>query len=281
MCIPALIHVVVVAFLMYETPRFLLSKGKTEDAIKVLGKIAIRNGRTLPKNLELIEDEELAKTAEENLSLCKKFKVALLNSHMRRSLAGYIFIGIAIRYFTITVHFLKTEMIFLNGQTQAHYCQGSEEQTYFLDSKDYIYLIVTQIVTDIISCSTLVFQNKLKMGLRALGLICYGISFIIMLFLFLCPSAWVAVAMVSVVQILTYNLTVSVMLTISGLLPTSIRSSAIGFCGFIIYAPLPLMPYAVQTLAKISMHYVTGLSLGVCCLAFVGSAILPTKIYSN
>ena len=266
---------------MYETPRYLLSQGKTDEAIHVLNKIARTNGRTLPKNLKLIEDEELAKAAEENLTLYDKIKIALSNSHIRRALAGNILIGIAVRYFTISIRFVKTELIYLNGETETDYCNGSYENTYLLDGIDYLFLIACQIAADIVSCSTLVFQNKINVGLRILGLFGYGVSFIILLFLFTCPSAWSAVVMISVVQIFNYNLIVSVMLTMSGLLPTNIRASLLGICGFLMYVPLPFMPYAVQTLAKVSMHYVTGLSLGICALAFVGSAILPTEIYAN
>ncbi|XP_075257458.1 synaptic vesicle 2-related protein-like isoform X2 [Convolutriloba macropyga] len=280
MSIPALLHIAIVALFMYETPRYLLSKGKTEEAIDVLQKIALKNGRNLPENLDLVLESELAGD-NTDLSFYQKITMALKNGHIRRTIAGNIMIGIAVRYFVTNIHFVKTELIFLNGQTNADYCDGAREKTYFLEGRDYLFLLVCQASSDIVSCVCLSFQNRLKIGLRLMGVLSYGFCFLILSFLFMCPNAWVAVVIISIVQIFNYNIIVKVMLTLSGLLPTNIRTTLMGISVFVIYLPLPAMPYAVQTLAKLSLHYVTGLSLGFCVLGFVGSAILPNKIYAN
>ena len=281
MSIPIVIHVFLVVLLMPETPRYLLSKGKTSDALEVLKNMARKNGQSLPENFTLIPDEELASTSSEELSFTAKLKTAWTNSHIRRSLIGIVLVGTAIRFFLSAINFVKTELIYLYGETNSQYCEGVTKRTYLLDGRDYLLLLACQVTSDLISCTTLIFQNKLNCNLKILGLISYGICIVMFSFFFLCPNAWVAVVIISVGQIFNYNLVVNLMLSLSGLLPTNIRSTMSGICFFIMYLPLPLMPFAIQTLAKVSVHYVTSLCLGFSGLGLIGSIILPAQIYAN
>ena len=183
----------------------------------MLTKMAELNGKKLPSDIKLVPDVELASTEDQNLSLYQKLKIAIANWHISRSLIGMIMIGISLRFFLTGISFVKTELIYLNGQNGDSLCNGERSKTYFLTSKDYLLLLGFQVSSDIITCITLVYFNRINIGLRTAGIICYGTCFAIFCAMFTCPNAWVGIGIFSVVQILNYNLAILMLLNMSGL----------------------------------------------------------------
>ena len=57
MSTPMILCILLAVFFLEETPEYLLSKGRDEEAMKVVIKIARLNNKTLPENLKLIRHQ--------------------------------------------------------------------------------------------------------------------------------------------------------------------------------------------------------------------------------
>ena len=188
------------------------------------------------------------------------------------------------RYVIYGMAFVSTEIIYLDSSHDSNYCSGttaaSEKFKYRLDRSDYLTLLLTQFPDLLFPLLTLVYF-KTNSSLKIAALISFSIAFFAICWLYLCPGLYIALFLVSVMRVTVNGKTQIMWFNLSGLLPTTVRSSLFGVCTFLMYSVLPGTPFIVQVLAKKSQHLVTSVTLGFLALGILAGAFLPNKFYSN
>ena len=266
---------------LVESPRYLVSVGRTNEAEKVLRRIARMNNRELPKKLILVPENEIGATTEKEATYLDAVKILLSESKIITSFVCILLLGLASRYVIYGMAFVKTELIFMDAESKSDYCHAAEERnSYELETKDYIMMLAIQ-STDFLAAFVMFIVLIYEWSLKFSALLCYGISIILICGLYLCPSLYVALALVGASKMLIQGPNILMWIRLSGLFPTKIRTSLFGICTFLMYLVLPITPYLVQTLSKHSQHYVTSVTAGFLILGFISGLILPWRIYAN
>ena len=275
---PFFIFIPLAILFLEESPRYLMSKGHNKEALSVLRRIAERNKVELPESLALIPDTESG-DSDEKLSLKDQMKLAVTDRDILRSFLCIVTIGVVSRYVLYGTAFLKTEVVFKQGQAD-NYCKSDRERTYFLETDDYLALLLIQI-GDLAAAFVMIPVLKHKFPLRDCTLAAYSIGFLLMALLFFCPSLIVALILITSLRTMVQVSNSVMMVSLSGLLPTRVRSSLFGFGTFFMYLVLPFTPYLTQNLSKYSQHWVTSVLMTFLVFGTVGALFTTAKIYSN
>ncbi|XP_063717621.1 synaptic vesicle 2-related protein-like [Symsagittifera roscoffensis] len=283
MTVPVLIFMLIALLFLHESPRFLISKGKTEASAKVLRKIAGTKNNRLPESFTLVPEIEMAsrKDQDNGLTLMQKYKLVFRNRQILLSLICIVAMGIAARFIFYGMNFVKTELVFMQGQSGSNYCASSLKNTYNLEIENYLQLLYYQIVSDAVGIVGSIFVLKLNFSLKKVTMTCFTFCIILTAVLYFCPPSWMALGIFSLIQILGISINIKMWLSLSGLLPTNIRSSLFGLCSFLMCLPLPIGPYFIQVLSKVSQHLVTSVCMAFMACGFMGSVLVPKKIYAN
>ena len=281
MTIPSFVYIVLSYFLFHETPRYLLAKGKYHQALEVLHKMADKNGKALPQDLEIVQESELAASEDDNTSFKEKFLIFVENKTILRTVICLILIGITVEYISNEMGYVATELVYMNGQTEENYCKGSVENNYLLTETDYLLLMAYICITFVASAIVIIVAYKQKFNFKVSALICLGASIILVCSLYFCPQVVVAILIFSSIQVLNALIELNMTIGLSGLLPTNIRSTFYGISSFFMFMPLTVSPYLIQVLSKDSQQLVTSVTLGFVLIGFTGAIIIPREIYSN
>ena len=279
--IPLLMFIILAIFLLDESPRFLMSKNKPEEAIQILRKMAMRNNVNLPKNLTLVQEKELASHNCEKETFLEKCRTIIDSWHILSSLLCIVAIGISLRFINYGLPYLRTELIFMSGQTNASYCSATHAKTYELQREDYIEMLCFQLLSDLAGPVGGLILMKTQVSLKWIALPSFSVILCTLAFLYTCPEVWVALAIISLIQSLSWVTHAKMWLDLAGVLPTNVRSSLFGFCTFLMYLPMPVTPYLIQVLSKTSHHFVTTVCIAFVSCGLLGSILMPAEIYAN
>ena len=281
--LPFVIFIPLVIFFLEESPRYLQNKGDTDAALKVLSIFASQNNVQLSPGLNLIPESEVGATNDNSkLSVVEKVTEAAKSLKILRSAVSIVLIGIGCRFIFYSIGLAKTELVFLNQQGLNDYCLGSNSDWYLLQPEDYLNLFYFQFCGDIVAAFLVFAIYKANIGFKLTAIVCYSLTLISVCCLFLCPNVWVALSLLTFVYMMGVVFSIGMWLGLTGVFPTNIRNFMMGICTFLMYLPLPLAPFLIQTLSKESQHYVTSVILCFLCVGFVGSIILPNKeLHSN
>ena len=280
--VPVVIFIMLVLMFLEESPRYLMSKETDEKSLKVLNKLASRNNLVMPKQIRLVRDKELASSDDPSLSFLEKVKIVCKNWNIFRSVLSIVMVGVAARFIFYGMSYVKTELIYMSGQkNSSDYCDGTSEKTYLLKGNDYLTLLWFQIGGDFFAFLTFILVYKFNVGVKLTVFIGYVVCIVATGFLYSCPDIWVAIFLESVVYVMGTVISSLSWLSLSGLLPTNIRTSLFGICTFIMYIPVPISPFLIQVFAKESQHLVTSTCMVFISIGLIGSIILPKEIYAN
>ncbi|XP_075249701.1 synaptic vesicle 2-related protein-like isoform X2 [Convolutriloba macropyga] len=267
--------------LLKESPRYLLTKGHTKKALQVIQEIAKQNHENIPQNVSLVLESEIGNSNDEKMSILAKIKTALSNWQILQAATGIVMIGIACMFIFFAVGLMKTELLYLNRKRGTDSCTGADQKLYFLQERDYIALLFFQIIADGSAAFGMIIAFKLDITFKMLSVFCMGAAVVLVCFLYLCPDIWIALLILSLIQSMGLIVNMIQLLKLSGIFPTNVRSTLMGVCKFLMYLPLPMSPYLVQTLAKESQHYVTSVCVVFLSVGFAGAVFLPKEIHAN
>jgi len=240
------------------------------------------NKRELPKTFILVPETEIGASNEEKkeTTYLEAVQELLSERTIMVSFLCILLLGLASRYVIYGMAFVKTELIFMDSESESDYCHSNNKKSYELVTRDYLAMLAiqsTDFLAVIVMCIVLICDWSLKFA----TLSCYGISILYICGLYFCPDLYVALGLVGMTKMLIQGPNILMWIKLSGLFPTKIRTSLFGICTFMMYLILPITPYLVQTLSKYSQHYVTSVSVGFLALGFISGLILPWRIYSN
>ena len=279
--LPAAVFIVSALLFLDESPRYLVSKGQNEKALAVLHKIAKTNSKQLPEIEKLELEPELGALQEDKTSFWEKLKSVVQTWDILRGMTCIVMIGISCKYITNQMGLVATELVFMSGQSDTTYCDGTEENTYFLDTQDYFILSIFTLVTILAQTLAIIPTYRINFDFKISTVIFLAVSICLVAFLYACPEVWVALLIFSIVQVISVVLELNMSIHLSGLLPTNTRSAVYGMTTFIMYLPLSASPYLIQVLSKESQHYVTTTTISFIGFGFIGALLLPRKIYHN
>ncbi|XP_075263012.1 putative transporter SVOPL isoform X2 [Convolutriloba macropyga] len=280
--LPFVIFIPCAFFFLKESPRYLLSKGRVEEAKIVLVDFAQKNKVYLSPEINLVPEIEIGQSDDHyDLSIYEKLKIAVKNWDILRASISIIMIGAGCEFIFYAISIVNVELVFLTQQGDDSYCDGKHSDAYLLKPEDYVQLFSFQLCGEIIAALLIIANYKIKLNFKITVTGCYILSMIAFATLYSCPEIRKALSLVTSVYTLGVVFSIGMWLNLSGLLPTNIRSFMMGICTFIMYLPLPAAPYLIQTLSKKSEHYVTTVCLGFMGIGLIGAIILPTKIHVN
>ena len=279
--LPAAVFIISALLFLDESPRYLVSKGQNEKALAVLRKIAKTNNKQLPEIEKLELEPELGALQEDKTSFWEKLKSVVQTWDILRGMTCIVMIGISCKYITNQMGLVATELVFMSGQSDTTYCDGTEENTYFLDTQDYFILSIFTLVTILAQTLAIIPTYRINFDFKISTVIFLAVSICLVAFLYACPEVWAALLIFSIVQVISVVLELNMSIHLSGLLPTNTRSAVYGMTTFIMYLPLSASPYLIQVLSKESQHYVTTTTISFIAFGFIGALLLPRKIYHN
>ena len=246
--------------------------------MKTLQRMAKMNGKTLPENLKLIQETESG-DSEKQTSFIQKIKIAISDPDITRGFLCILAIGIASKYIGYGLGFVRTELIFKDGDENS-YCGGERNSNYYLQTSDYLKLIYIQLA-ECVPSFVLIPALKYNLSVRTSNLLAYGLAFFLLCFLYLCPTLEWALSLVTISRVAIEPGQVIMLVGLSALLPTKVRSTMFGLANFIMFLYLPAIPYLTQFLAKENQDYVTTVTLIFVALGVIGAFMTPKKLYSN
>ena len=279
--IPVAIFTILAWFLMDESPRFLLTKGKTLESLQVLRKMAARNKIFISEGLKLKPENELASVQNQESTFFDKIKTIFETVDIFRSVVCVILIGIVCKYLSNGSMFIGTELLFIDGQSDTDYCKGSDEKIYFLDTQDYLKLLLFQVIISI-TAAVLIYPTFLfQFNFKITAIVLQSVAVFLTAMLYLCPKVIVGLSILSSMQLISGVLGINMTKNLTGLLPTNIRSGIFGISKSVMYVPTAFSVYLIQILAKESQHYVTTVTIVFLAFGLLGALLLPRKLYAN
>ncbi|XP_075264709.1 uncharacterized protein LOC142356802, partial [Convolutriloba macropyga] len=123
--IPSLLFIGLALIFIHDSPIYLLSVNKTDEARKSLEKIISRGSHSKLEGGNCTQvgvmDSEI-----EPMESFECFKYIFKDSYVLRSLICATVTGFSVKYTTYQLSYIVTELVFLSGQTDSDYCSGSE-----------------------------------------------------------------------------------------------------------------------------------------------------------
>ena len=277
--IPSILFIGLACKFLDDTPVFLQSKKKPEEAMKVLAKITAKDAEWSLNDINNGASNDNETHEEHQSTRCvgswRELKFITENRYILQSLICVTLIGFSVKYTTYELSYIVTELIFLSGQTESNYCSGTKDNTYYLQSYDYLLLSGYMIAAFIVKVLSLILANRLKLSLRKSGRVCLGVSLLLAAFLYSCPEYWIALIIYALIDASSAVIELYNLIVISELVPTSVRSTMYGLMTFIMYIPLASTPYLVQVLTKRSQHYLTTTTMSFITISFIAVLSLP------
>ncbi|XP_075248246.1 uncharacterized protein LOC142341209 isoform X2 [Convolutriloba macropyga] len=275
---PSILFVMLASLSMDESPVYSLSKGKTENAIKVVNKIVSTADQQFVH--EFNNEESPSETAEPT-TFWQSIIMIIHDWFILRSLICVVLIGCSVIYTTYDLTYIATELVFLSGQTDSNYCEGTNRRTYLLSTSDYILLSGYMTFAFLVKVVSMYLANKFTMNLKKSSLICLPISIALASGLFLCPKIWVSLVLYACIDAISAIVELYFIIFIADIVPTNVRSAIYGFLTFLMYIPLAVTPYLIQVLAKKSEHYVTTTSISFITVSLLAALALPRRTSMN
>ena len=275
-CLETILSVLSLIFLD-ETPHNLLSRGENEEAWRVLNKMARMNNSHLSEDINLVVRKRDEKQIDSNQHW-DIFWGTIKNRAFLKSWLLLLSIAAVGKMVTDGFSFILTDLLYLNGETEGDYCSGSQSRTYYLTKQDYIKLLLSQFTTFL---SIIIAYPVLKFGVpfKIQGLFIFAIDAGLILMLYLCPDAILALSILSLVRInIRVIQTTSRLEQIQLKMPAEIHATIFGIGGAINSVPVPFYPLLTQSLSKISNHYVTSITLLVTIIGLVAFILLPIDV---
>ena len=273
-CLAAIVY-------LLESPRFLLVNGRSSEAYDVLEKMARRNKRELPGKFALKVEDEVGRSKEQakGANILKMSLAALKNWKILRTFVCIMMIGTTTRFVTYGMSFIKNDFVFRTGK-ESSYCDEAHGRIELLKVSDYETLMLT-IIGELVACAVLIPVLKVNFSLKISAIVSFGLSSLLTCILYSCPSLHIALALMTIIRILSQVVNLNMWMRLSGLLPTEVRCSLFGLCTFFMYFTLPAMPFLTQDLAKLSPHYTTSVCVLYILVGFIGALLLPIKMHAN
>ena len=283
--IPALLFILLALFFLDESPKFLLSRGDQNNARKVLNKMAKKNQKRIeiPESvmLELDLDNELSINTVEETGFWKSVREALLNFFIVRNLICVVMIGFLVHFTMNDLGYIATELVFLWGQTDKNYCQGSRKNSYLLQPSDYIMLTFYMSLTTVLKMAAVVPAKMVDVDFKESSTVCMLFSLCIASCLYACPKIWAALLIYALIDTTGIFLELNYTIYLSKILPTKVRSLLYGAALFLMYVPLSATPFLIQVLSKESVYYVTTVTISFIIVGLLGSLLLPSNRSQN
>ena len=272
--VPMIIVLTLAPVLLDETPHFYLVKGSKKEALEVLNKIARTNSSFLPENINLV----LRKSSEKQFdkeSHWAVFRTTLKRWTFLKVWIPLLSIAATVKMISDGFSFVITELLYVNGETYGEYCNGVRTQIYNLTKEDYIKLSLSQLCI-ILSVPASYAIFKFNVALKTQGLIFFSINILLILVMYCCPREIAAISILAFIRI-----NIKVIHTTSRLeqlklrVPTEVQGTIFGLSGAIKSALVPFYPLLTQLLSKISMHYVTTVTLIISLIGLTAFIVLP------
>ena len=280
--VPSVLFIILALLFMDESPTYLWSKDKKNQATEILAKMSSNeNIKNWSDKFFVHKRIDLSKTKDGKISSLEKLKFLLENGPVMRSLICVTVIGCSVKYTTFGLSYIATELLFLSGQTDSNYCSGSERRTYFLDSSDYLVLSAFVISAFCVKVLAMIVAKKFDMGLKISGAVCLGVSLCLATCLYACPEYWVALIIYGLIDASSAVVELNYIMFVAKIVPANIRSSIYGFMKFFMYLPLPVTPYLIQVLAKESQHYLTTTTVLFIAISLIAVLMIPNNIQSS
>ena len=274
MSLPMIIVLLLAPFLLDETPQFLLSKGKKEEAFKVLNKIARMNNSFIPDDINLTLRKSFEKKFDKERQWTV-FRATMKNWAFLKVWLPLMLIIMNVKMITDGLSFFITELLYINGENVGEYCNGVTTQAYNLTKDDYTKLCFTQICI-VISIAITYPILKLNIALKIQGLIFFSINCILILAMYFCPRVLAAVSILAVVRInINVILTTSRYAQLKLKVPAEVQGTIFGLGGGFITVLVPIFPLLVQLLSKTSIHYVTTICFVFTLIGILAFISLP------
>ena len=274
MSLPMVIVILLAPFLLDETPQFLLSKGKTEEALKVLNKIARMNNSFIPDDINLT----LRKSCEKKFDKERQwtvFRTTMKNWAFLKVWLPLLLIAVVVKMISDGLSFVITELLYVNGENVGEYCNGVTTQTYNLTRDDYTKLCFTQICI-VVSIAITYPILKLNIALKIQGLIFFSINCILILAMYFCLRVLAAISILAFVRInINVILATSRYAQLKLKVPAEVQGTIFGLSGGCRSVLVPFFPLLVQSLSKTSIHYVTTICLVVTLIGILAFISLP------
>ena len=275
---PGIILITLALLFLEESPRFLLNKGKHDETRDLLQRMANKNGRKIPEDLELIPDYESGDSQLEK-TFWEKTKNVFRDRRMLHAFLCILAMASVSRFLSNSQVFVKTEILFKEGEVDK-YCTGTTSNDYLLQKDDYLLLLYYQL-SDLVIITGLYLVLKFDISSQISNMVAFGISFASTALLVICPKLNVALFLNIVLMVSVAIPSFKYFIDLSAMLPTKIRNSLFGITNFISYLLLPFAPFVTQYLSKISQDWVTGVTLAFTVIGFVAAFLTPRKIYQN
>ena len=275
---PSILFVILALITMDESPVYSLSKGKTENAFKVVNKIVSTADQQFVH--EFNYEETQSETAE-STTFWQSIIMIIRDWFILRSLICVVLIGCSVIYTTYDLTYIATELVFLSGQTDSNYCEGTKRRTYLLSTSDYFLLSGYMTFAFLVKVVSMYLANKFTMTLKKSSLICLPISISLASCLFLCPKIWVSLVIYACIDAISAIVELYFIIFIADIVPTNVRSAIYGFLTFLMYMPLAVTPYLIQVLAKKSEHYVTTTTISFITVSLLAALALPKRTSMN
>ena len=276
--VPSVLFLVLGLFILHETPSYLVSRGKTDEATKLLKKMANSRKIDLPGQFEFRKPQQ---DAESRLTFRQSYSLMFKNWGIMRVVLCAIMMGTTCRMINLGLNFVLTNVLFLVGDVGS-YCDGGHSKTYILSKWDYGKLMMSQLTGVLAWFFIIPTINSTTGGvnLRRNALAMFIILLFLVSWLYLCPTPLLAVGILAACKMLSQAINTSVWINISKMYSPRIRSSLIGLTTCLMALPLPVFPYLVELLSKESHYYVTSLIMGVYLYGFIGALLAPKVVHA-
>ena len=278
--IPSLLFIGLALIFIHDSPIYLLSVNKTDEARKSLEKIISRGSHSKLEGGNCTQvgvmDSEI-----EPMESFECFKYIFKDSYVLRSLICATVTGFSVKYTTYQLSYIVTELVFLSGQTDSDYCSGSERNSYLLKQHDYLMLSGYMVLAFVLKIIAMTISQRMNLSLKLAGVFCLGASICLAACLYLCPKYWIALIIYALIDASSAVVELYLIIFIAHLVPINIRSTVYGFMIFVMYDPLSSTPYLVQVLTKRSQHYLTTTTITFITLSFISVLSLPKAEKSN
>ena len=280
--IPSVLLILLAIIFIDESPIYLWSKGKNDQAVKILIKFFSKDEFkeeldevSTYKQLHCSQEKEETSTALENI------KFVLRNGPVLRGLICVTLIGCSVKYTTFGLSYIATELVFLSGQTNSNYCSGTESKSYYLENSDYLVLSAFMISAFCVKVLAMSLAKIFDMGFQKSGSVCLGVSVCLAACLYACPDYWVALIIYGLIDASSAIVEVYYVIYVAQLISANIRSTIYGFMKFLMYVPLTTTPYMIQVLAKKSQHYLTTATVIFISISLLAVLLLPKKVQTG